>query len=195
MLKRFLLFLKSILNFFLKKRKKPEQINTSIVKQEEKPSELKTETPEKKSENESIPEAEKKDKSKSTEQAKERVRNNDISEYTEPKKKKAPKTKKKIKFDYLYARADDVPDIIEKGIVYIIGDEGFEWLLAFKCPCGCNEVIQLNMLKEAKPCWRVKCFENKSVTIIPSINRIRNCRSHFTITKGKIDWYGEPNRD
>lgn len=106
-------------------------------------------------------------------------------------KKQVEKKEKKEKPipEFTFMRVEDVPDLFKPKVIYIVGDKGYEWLLAMTCPCGCNEQILLNTLKETKPCWRFVCYKGGSVTLIPSVNRIRNCKSHFTITKGKINWW------
>ncbi len=50
----------------------------------------------------------------------------------------------------------------------------------FICPCGCKQIISLNLLKGSTPLWKIN---GNSIT--PSINRIVGCKSHFYITKGK----------
>lgn len=100
---------------------------------------------------------------------------------------KRPKKNKGIP-EFTFSRVDDIPDELKKGIIYIVGDNDYEWLIAMTCPCGCREQILLNTLKETKPCWSFVCYKNGNITLIPSVNRIRNCRSHFTITKGNIRW-------
>ena len=92
---------------------------------------------------------------------------------------------------YCFKKVDDIPQNIESKIVYIIGEKGFEWLAVFNCPCGCGDIIQLNLLKEATPSWRFMCHRNGRISVSPSINRIVNCQSHFNIVKGKIKWWGE----
>lgn len=62
--------------------------------------------------------------------------------------------------------------------VYVCDPEGRIDLI---CPCGCKERIILNSLPDAKPCWKV--IGN---SILPSINRLVGCRSHFTITGGVV---------
>jgi len=33
------------------------------------------------------------------------------------------------------------PAAIEPGIIYIIGEQGYQWAIAFKCPCGCGNDV------------------------------------------------------
>lgn len=102
---------------------------------------------------------------------------------------KKKRKKEKAIPEFTFMRVEDTPDELKNGIIYIVGDKGYEWLIAMTCPCGCREKILLNTLKETKPCWRFICYKSGNVTVIPSVNRIRNCKSHFTITKGDIKWW------
>lgn len=92
---------------------------------------------------------------------------------------------------YSYVTVDDFPDEVEDRKVYIAGDKGREWLAVFRCPCGCGDIIQLNLLKEARPRWRIRYLKKRRLTITPSISRLVNCRSHFTLVNGQIRWWGD----
>ncbi len=86
----------------------------------------------------------------------------------------------KVKF------VDDLPETCKEDIIYIIGSE-FKWIIVFLCPCGCKNVIYLNLLKEEAPNWNYTFNKNK-LTISPSIRRTKGCKSHFWIKNGKIVW-------
>jgi len=92
---------------------------------------------------------------------------------------------------YTFITVDDVPDIVEARKVYVVGENKREWLAVLECPCGCKDIIQLNLLKDAEPNWRVMYHKSNRISIFPSIRRIRSCYSHFTITKGRLRWWGE----
>ena len=83
---------------------------------------------------------------------------------------------------------DDMPDEkkIRNNTVYIIGENTYYWLAAFRCPCGCNDIIQLNLLNDSFPSWRITSRRNSRISILPSIERTVGCRNHFTLTKGLI---------
>jgi hypothetical protein len=105
--------------------------------------------------------------------------------------KNSPKKDSVIKGNEIIYSADsidDLPDVVEDGIIYIIGENGYKWAAAFKCPCGCMSVIQLNLLTGGKNCWNIEFNKSNEVSIKPSINRIRGCRSHFFIINGKVRW-------
>lgn len=94
----------------------------------------------------------------------------------------------KGKFEFIYL--DDIPADLKKGEIYVIGEDGDYWNVVFICPCGCKDIIQLNLLPEARPCWRIINHRDYSTSISPSVNRIVNCKSHFTIKRNKLIWWG-----
>jgi len=96
--------------------------------------------------------------------------------------------KKKYQPDYRGVSVRELPESFEPKTVYVVGDEGHKWVAAFTCPCGCNQVIQLNLLKDSNVLWRVTIHRDTSITIRPSVWRITGCRSHFTINRGHLRW-------
>ena len=40
----------------------------------------------------------------------------------------------------------DLPDKLIPGVAYIVGEDGHNWAAGFLCPCGCSEVVQLNLV-------------------------------------------------
>lgn len=82
---------------------------------------------------------------------------------------------------------EDLPENLEDRIIYIIGIKEYKWLLGFKCPCGCKEIIYLNILKNVKPSWSFK-IKGQKITIYPSIKREVGCHCHFHVVKSKVYW-------
>ena len=93
-----------------------------------------------------------------------------------------------LKPEYKYSYVVDLPFNIKNGIIYIVGEKNYPWLIAFNCPCGCQNPVQLNLLKEADPCWTFKINKKGEITIFPSVWRIKGCNSHFVVLKSKMDW-------
>lgn len=73
----------------------------------------------------------------------------------------------------------------------IIGGKGYNKWVHFKCPCGCNEVINLSLMKSHSPCWKLKIDLFSRPTLWPSIWKKDGCESHFWIKKGRIIWCEE----
>ncbi len=90
------------------------------------------------------------------------------------------------KYGYLYI--EDLPKTFVSNIVYLIGEKENLWQAALICPCGCNSIIQLNLLKESRPRWKVYFDKKNNLSLSPSIHKTSGCKSHFFLTKGKIEW-------
>lgn len=82
----------------------------------------------------------------------------------------------------------ELPDVLRPCFVYVEGEDGEAWVAAFLCPCGCSEVIQLNLLPEQRPRWALTEHDDATVTLHPSVNRRVGCRSHFFLRAGLVDW-------
>jgi hypothetical protein len=82
----------------------------------------------------------------------------------------------------------ELPRVLMPGIVYIIGENGHRWAAAFRCPCGCRDTVQLNLLPERRPRWSVTIGKNKAVSLSPSVWRKVGCHSHFVVRQGRIQW-------
>ncbi len=90
---------------------------------------------------------------------------------------------------FLIRRLDDEPSIVEDRLVYVIGETGYEWEAILRCPCGCGDLIKLNLLPfESRPTWRVEASSGIKATLIPSVWRKTGCRSHFIVSGGEIRW-------
>ncbi len=85
-------------------------------------------------------------------------------------------------------RVEEFPDTLEKAKVYLAGEGGSLWAAAMICPCGCGEVIELNLLKQARPCWSAQEHSDGTITLAPSVWRQKGCRSHFLLRRGRINW-------
>src|SRR5262245_17096273 len=80
----------------------------------------------------------------------------------------------------------EMPDEPNERIVYIYRSGGAAWGLGFLCPCGCEEVIELNLITQTRPCWKIQTKWDTTPTIHPSVWRKVGCRSHFWIRDGII---------
>lgn len=80
----------------------------------------------------------------------------------------------------------ELPDKIADRTFYVIGNE--VWAAAFTCPCGCGATIELSLLKQDRPSWRVRIDWRRMPTVYPSIWRTLGCKSHFFLRHGNIYW-------
>jgi hypothetical protein len=56
-----------------------------------------------------------------------------------------------------------------------------KWLL-FRCPCGCGDLLRINLSPSIHPCWRIRLSKNGKISIYPSIDRDVGCGAHFFLT-------------
>lgn len=96
-----------------------------------------------------------------------------------------------FKVRYAIAEVTDIPETFSERVIYIVGDPGNAWLIAFRCPCGCKSIIHLNLLEDAEPKWYYKINKKRRITIYPSVWRIKGCQSHFFVRRNKIVWVAE----
>jgi hypothetical protein len=89
---------------------------------------------------------------------------------------------------YRVLHVEEFPNNLKRYKVYLAGENENVWAAAMVCPCGCGDVIELNLLKQARPCWQVQLHSDETVSLAPSVWRQKGCRSHFWVRRGKIDW-------
>jgi hypothetical protein len=83
-----------------------------------------------------------------------------------------------------------LPKKLKRKTLYVVEDDGFEEQAAMVCPCGCGAVLQLNLLTDERPCWRVTRHGDGTATLQPSVWRQKGCMSHFWFRRGQIEWCG-----
>ena len=66
---------------------------------------------------------------------------------------------------------DGLPDELRERTVYLAGEGRHLGCVALVCLCGRGEVIGLNLLKDARPCWAVDKHPEGTVSIQPSVWR------------------------
>ena len=104
-------------------------------------------------------------------------------------KKLRGKLRRKKEKPYRSVRVEEMPEAFRPLTVYLCGEGKYLWAAAMICPCGCKEVINLNLLQTVRPRWRVKEHADGTVTLTPSVWRQMGCRSHFVLRRGRVEWY------
>lgn len=93
---------------------------------------------------------------------------------------------KRKRLRFIFVR--EFPKEIKTNNVYIECDLRHNefWYAKFKCPCGCGDILTLNLMNEDPPNW--KLINNNGFSLSPSIRRKVKCESHFWIINSKIKW-------
>lgn len=92
------------------------------------------------------------------------------------------------KTKYRIILCEELPDVIHKDMIYLSGKPDNLCYMAMLCPCGCGETIELNLIQSSHPCWQITWNFNGTISLSPSIRRIRRCKSHFFLRNGKVIW-------
>ena len=83
---------------------------------------------------------------------------------------------------------EELPDVVDPRTVYVVGEGHHLWFVALVCPCGCGETLQMSLHTEGRPRWRLMRHRDGTVSLRPSVWRRTNCRSHFFLRRGRIEW-------
>jgi hypothetical protein len=83
---------------------------------------------------------------------------------------------------------DSLPLLMPRRDLVLARDDGEDWCVGMRCPCGCGDVIELLVLAEARPRWNLSVDASGRPTLAPSVWRQSGCRAHFWIRSGRIHW-------
>jgi hypothetical protein len=83
---------------------------------------------------------------------------------------------------------DAIPPRLPGRAVVLLRDDGEDWSVGLRCPCGCGDSIELMLVPEAKPRWDISVDDVNRPSLRPSVWRRTGCRSHFWLRGGRILW-------
>jgi hypothetical protein len=83
---------------------------------------------------------------------------------------------------------EDAPEQPKARVLYVVMEDGEPWSAAMRCPCGCGELLHMNLLPDERPRWRLSIHDDGTSTLHPSVNRMKGCRAHFWFRNGRVYW-------
>lgn len=83
---------------------------------------------------------------------------------------------------------DTLPKSLPPRNLVLAREDGEDWCVGMRCPCGCGRAIELQVFPEARPKWRLVIDGKNRPTLYPSVWVKDGCRSHFWLQKGKVFW-------
>ena len=89
---------------------------------------------------------------------------------------------------YTTRLVDTLPKRLRRRTFYLVQEDAFLEQASMLCPCGCKSVLQMNLLTDDRPCWRLSCHDDGTATLHPSVWRQKGCRSHFWFRRGRVNW-------
>lgn len=57
----------------------------------------------------------------------------------------------------------------------------------FQCPCGCGDLLVINVDRKLRQAWRLR-RDADGLSLIPSVWRTSGCESHFILWQNRIWW-------
>jgi len=67
------------------------------------------------------------------------------------------------------------------GVIVVIAASQTPKMLRFFCPCGCCEILTVNLMANVSKAWRVTYNPNRGVSLWPSVWLDGQCQSHFIL--------------
>lgn len=90
----------------------------------------------------------------------------------------------------LVVEGDTPPSNLPIRNVVLAQENGDDWAVGFRCPCGCGKKLELPLIEEAKPNWKLTIDQKGKPTLHPSVWLKAGCKSHFWLRSGRIIWVG-----
>ena len=88
----------------------------------------------------------------------------------------------------IVVKGDSLPKAMPRRDLVLACDDGEDWCVGMRCPCGCGDVIELLVIAEAKPRWDAAVDQRGRPSLSPSVWRQKGCRSHFWLRHGRVEW-------
>lgn len=83
-------------------------------------------------------------------------------------------------------QATALAELAESRIVVVMPGETAK-SVKFHCPCGCGEVLTVNLMASVAKAWRLTVEPEKGASLYPSVWRDTGCQSHF-ILRRNVAW-------
>ncbi len=83
---------------------------------------------------------------------------------------------------------EDLPVRLQYRTVYLVQEDGYSEHVSMLCPCGCNQILHMNLIPDERPYWYITNHSDGTISLHPSIWRKKGCRSHFWFRYGRVFW-------
>jgi len=93
----------------------------------------------------------------------------------------------KIQFVGTFRGRDDAAAALKNPGDTALVQRGVPRMLLMNCPCGCGDLLVINLDSRAGPAWKTY-RRGPSITLYPSYWRDANCGAHFILWRDQIYW-------
>ena len=73
------------------------------------------------------------------------------------------------------------------GVIAIVASGSVQKWAQMSCPCGCGEILMLNLMHSHDPRWDVISNDDGTHSLSPSIDST-SCGAHFLIRRDRLIW-------
>ena|SRR2546429_4435644 len=86
-----------------------------------------------------------------------------------------------------YPKTVRVPDqqtalkYLKPGVIVLVMPGQRPKSIKLLCPCGCREIISINLMPQAGQAWRVEYEPTRGLSLWPSVWLDAGCKSHFIL--------------
>lgn len=81
-----------------------------------------------------------------------------------------------------------LPEKLPQRDLILLREGSDDWCIGMQCPCGCGQRVELPLLAEAIPRWKISVDVKNRPTLQPSVWLKGGCRSHYFVRGGKVVW-------
>src|SRR6266404_4055469 len=74
--------------------------------------------------------------------------------------------------------------LVKPGEIFVVVRGRPRWL-RLRCPCGCGDLVTLNLDPRTGRSWKLSMKDDK-VTVLPSVRRTSGCKSHFLLLSNRV---------
>lgn len=83
---------------------------------------------------------------------------------------------------------NDVPEALSKDI-FVVRRAGLDRWIVLTCPCGCGQRLDVNLMTNRRPYWRLRYHRGPTISLLPSLwVSDERCGSHFWIVRNRVVW-------
>jgi hypothetical protein len=82
----------------------------------------------------------------------------------------------------------DLPEKLQRRTIYVVKEDGYLENVSMICPCGCGQILHMNLIPDERPCWQITEHRDGTISLHPSVWRKKGCKSHFWFRHGQVHW-------
>ncbi len=93
----------------------------------------------------------------------------------------------RYRLEFFENRSPAIKASKEPNLVAVVGVRGkYKWAY-LNCPCGCGELLALNLMRSHTPRWQLSVQTERSFSLQPSVHSME-CGAHFWLHDGQVIW-------